>query len=79
LLVTPTAQGYMVMDFGSQDQSQAQRVQHAERLLNHLGAGTPDVALQVINVPHGDALGEALTHLGCPVVLRQWEMVLKRR
>jgi GNAT superfamily N-acetyltransferase len=79
LLVTPTAQGYMVMDFGSQDQSHAQRVQHAKRLLNHLGAGTSDVTIQVINVPTGDALGDALTHLGCPVLLRQWEMVLRRK
>jgi GNAT superfamily N-acetyltransferase len=79
LLATPTAQGYMVMDFGSEDQSHSQRVQYAERLLNHLRAGTPDVAIQAINVPPGDALGDALTHLGCPVLLRQWEMAMRRK
>jgi GNAT superfamily N-acetyltransferase len=79
VLATPTAQGYSVMDFGSQDHSHSDRVQHAERLLKHLGAGTPDAVFQVINVPPGDALGDALTRLGCPVLLRQREMILRRK
>jgi ribosomal protein S18 acetylase RimI-like enzyme len=79
VLTMPTPQGYMVMDFGSQDQSYLHRVQHAERLLNHLVAGSPNSAVQVINVPPGDALGDALNHLGCQVLLRQWEMVVPRK
>jgi hypothetical protein len=69
----------MVMDFGSQDQYHSLPVQHAERLLNRLLASQPDFSIQAINVPRGDALRDALTHLGCPVLLRQWEMVLQRR
>ena len=33
--------------------------------------------ISVINVPPGDALGDALTALGCPIIATQREMLLR--
>ncbi|MGH2502487.1 MAG: hypothetical protein ACRDID_08220, partial [Ktedonobacterales bacterium] len=44
------------------------------RLLRSLAVATPNAVFRAINAPPGDALGEALAALGCPVTLTQREM-----
>jgi GNAT superfamily N-acetyltransferase len=76
LLSLRAGEGYVVMDFGSQSRSHARRVKDATLLLRQLLWTSPEASIQVVNVPPGDALGDALTALGCQVILRQQEMCI---
>ena len=68
--------GHSIMDFGSRAATPAARRDDALALLGALVARTPGAPIRAINVPPGDALGDALTLLGCPTPHMQWEMKL---
>jgi GNAT superfamily N-acetyltransferase len=76
LLSIPSGEGYVVMDFGSLALSYAERVREAVFLLRQLLDAVPESTIRAINVPPGDALGDALTSLKCPAILRQHEMLI---
>lgn len=71
--------GYSVMDFGSRAATAEARRDDAIALIRALAAPMPDAPVRAINVPPGDALGDALTTLGCPTPHMQWEMRLELR
>jgi GNAT superfamily N-acetyltransferase len=76
LLYVPSESGYAIMDFGSRaDDAQARTLDGAV-LLRYLMHDTPHVPVRAINVPPGDALGDALALLHCPIVAGQREMRL---
>jgi GNAT superfamily N-acetyltransferase len=77
LLSARSGEGYVVMDFGSSAPSQDERVTQAKLMLQQLLHTSPEAPLHVINVPPGDALGNALASLGCPIMLRQHEMRIR--
>lgn len=68
--------GYSIMDFGSRAATPDARRDDAIALIRALVAPMPDAPVRAINVPPGDALGDALTTLGCPTPHMQWEMTL---
>lgn len=68
--------GYSIMDFGSRGATPESRRDDALALIHMLLAAMPHAPLRAINVPPGDALGDALTLLGCPTPHTQWEMLL---
>lgn len=76
LLYMPSGLGYTIMDFGSRAASLDARRDDALALIRALLAETPGAPLRAINAPPGDALGDALTALGCPAPHTQWEMKL---
>lgn len=76
VLYASSTQGPAVLDFGSRAASQAERSDDAQRLLAAIVRESPGSTVRVINVPPGDALGDALDTLGCPAVNQQREMVL---
>ena len=76
LLWMPTGGGYGLLDFGARAAAAA-RAQDAHTLLTSLLAADPRAPLRAINVPPGDALGEALDALGCPIYATQREMLLR--
>jgi hypothetical protein len=45
-------------------------------LIAHLLAGRPGAAVRAVNIAAGEPLQDALSALGCPVVMRQDEMLL---
>jgi GNAT superfamily N-acetyltransferase len=75
-LYASSTQGPAVLDFGSRAASPAERSRDAQRLLAAITKESPGSTLRVINVPPGDALGDALEALRCPAVNHQREMVL---
>ena len=75
-LYASSAQGPAVLDFGSRAASSQERMTDAQRLLAAILRETPGSTVRVINVPPGDAIGEALESLSCPMVNRQTEMAL---
>lgn len=77
LLFIPSGEGYVVMDFGSSALSHAERVAEAALLLRQLLHAVPRASIRAINVPPGDALGDALISLTCPTILRQHEMLIR--
>lgn len=66
--------GFVIYDAGSNDPSSDVRRTHIETLLIHLATEQEDLVVRAINTPPGDALGDALDGLRCPVVARQREM-----
>jgi ribosomal protein S18 acetylase RimI-like enzyme len=76
MLSMPSGLGYSIMDFGSRAATPDARRDDATALLHGLLAETPAASLRAINVAPGDALGDALTALGCPTPHAQWEMRL---
>jgi ribosomal protein S18 acetylase RimI-like enzyme len=79
LLWMPTGGGYGLLDFGARGADADTRAQDACTLLASLLAADPRAPLRAINVPPGDALGEALDALGCPIYAAQHEMLLRLR
>jgi hypothetical protein len=77
LLSIPSGEGYVVMDFGSSAVSYAERVAEAALLLRQFLHAVPEATIRTINVPPGDALGDALISLKCPAILRQHEMRIR--
>lgn len=75
-LYASSTQGPAVLDFGSRAATQSERVDDAKRLLASVTMEAPGSTVRVINVPPGDALGDALEDLRCPAVNHQREMVL---
>ena len=76
LCMAPSASGHSIMDFGSRAATPDTRRNDALALIAALMAPTPGASIRAINVPPGDALGDALTLLGCPTPHMQWEMKL---
>jgi ribosomal protein S18 acetylase RimI-like enzyme len=66
--------GLVIFDAGSNDSSPDTRQAHVTALLLSLAPGQMDMIVRAINVPPGDALGDALDALGCSVTARQIEM-----
>ncbi|HEX8732110.1 MAG TPA: GNAT family N-acetyltransferase [Ktedonobacterales bacterium] len=67
--------GYALLDGGSSADDAETRRSDVARLLRALAATTPGALFRAINAPPGDALGDALAALGCPVALTQREMI----
>jgi len=63
-------------DFGARAEEDERRRDDALALLCHLRAGRPEATIRAVNYPPGDPLDDALRALGCPVVMRQYEMAL---
>lgn len=76
LCMAPSASGHSIMDFGSRAATLDARRDDALALIAALMTPTPGASIRAINVPPGDALGDALTLLGCPTPHMQWEMKL---
>jgi ribosomal-protein-alanine N-acetyltransferase len=76
LLSIPSGEGYVVMDFGSLALSHTERVREAVFLLQQLLHAVPEATIRAINMPPGDALGDALISLKCPAILRQHDMLI---
>lgn len=77
LVYMPSGMGYSIMDFGSRAATPDARRNDAIALVSTLVAAIPAAPIRAINVPPGDALGDALTALGCPTPHMQWEMKLE--
>jgi ribosomal protein S18 acetylase RimI-like enzyme len=77
LIYMSSALGYSIMDFGSRAATPDARRDDAIALIQALVSPMPDAPVRAINVPPGDALGDALTALGCPTPHMQWEMKLQ--
>lgn len=75
-LYATSTQGPAVLDFGSGAATPGERSRDAVRLLAAIIQETPGSTVRVINVPPGDALGDALETLRCPTINHQREMVL---
>jgi ribosomal protein S18 acetylase RimI-like enzyme len=71
--------GFSIMDFGSRAATTDARHDDALALIRALVSPVPDAPVRAINVPPGDALGDALKTLGCPTPHMQWEMRLELR
>jgi ribosomal protein S18 acetylase RimI-like enzyme len=76
LLYMPSESGYAIMDFGSRAVDAQARALDGAVLLRYLTHDTPHLPVRAINVPPGDALGDALALLHCPIVAGQREMRL---
>lgn len=74
VLYTRQSAGYAVIDAGSAAAEPATRRADLTRLLSRMAEPAPEALFRAINVPPGDALGEALQALGCPIVVTQREM-----
>jgi ribosomal protein S18 acetylase RimI-like enzyme len=74
LIHMPSGLGFSIMDFGSRAATPEARRDDALELIRALLAPTPGAPVRAINVPPGDALGDALVALGCPMPHTQWEM-----
>ncbi len=74
LLYSRQESGYILLDGGSCAEDAETQRNDLARLLRALALAAPDAIFRVINAPPGDALGEALAALGCPVMLTQREM-----
>jgi len=74
VLYTRQPGGFVIFDAGSCDAVPDMRRAYIAALLVHLVSGQEDLVARAINTPPGDALGDALDWLGCPVVARQYEM-----
>lgn len=74
VLFTRQQTGYALLDGGASATDAEVRRDNIARLLAVLADAAPDHILRAINTPPGDALGDALTLLGCPVVVTQREM-----
>jgi len=72
-----SSSGHSIMDFGSCAATPDARRDDALALIGALVAATPGESVRAINVAPGDALGDALTLLGCPTPHMQWEMRLE--
>lgn len=72
-----SSSGHSIMDFGSRAATPHARRDDALALIGALVAPTPGEPVRAINVAPGDALGDALTLLGCPTPHMQWEMKLE--
>lgn len=75
-LFAASTQGPAVLDFGSRAATPAERARDARRLLAAVTHEAPGSTVRVINVPPGDAIGEALEALRCPAINHQREMAL---
>lgn len=76
VLFTRQQTGYALLDGGASATDAETRRDNIARLLGALADATPDHIFRAINTPPGDALGDALSLLGCPVVVTQREMTL---
>lgn len=77
LIHMPSGVGYSIMDFGSRAPTPEARRDDALTLIRGLVGASLGAPVRAINVPPGDALGDALTALGCPTPHTQWEMLLR--
>jgi GNAT superfamily N-acetyltransferase len=75
LLFSRQSGGFAILDAGSDASSATARRDDLVRLLRTLAEPAPESAFRTINTPPGDALGDALDLLGCPVAVRQDEMI----
>ncbi len=66
--------GIVIYDAGSSARSAGARRAHVVKLLTYLASEGEDAIVRAINIPPGDALGDALDWLACSVVARQREM-----
>jgi hypothetical protein len=76
MLYATSIQGPSVFDFGSRAPTLRERADDALRLLAAVTHAAPGATVRVINVPPGDAIGDALDTLRCPAINRQREMTL---
>ncbi len=79
LLWMPSGAGYALLDFGARPSGDDGAQADALVLLAHLTANDDHAILRAINIPPGDALGDALASLSCPIVASQREMHLSLR
>ncbi|HEX8981309.1 MAG TPA: GNAT family N-acetyltransferase [Ktedonobacterales bacterium] len=77
VLFTRQNTGFALLDGGASAAEAEVRRDHIALLLGALADATPDYIFRVINTPPGDALGDALALLGCPVIITQREMALR--
>jgi ribosomal protein S18 acetylase RimI-like enzyme len=77
LCLASSGSGHSIMDFGSRAATPEARCDDALALIGALVAPTTGESVRAINVAPGDALGDALTLLGCPTPHMQWEMKLE--
>ena len=75
LLFSRQENGYVLLDGGSCAEDAERERADMARLLRALEGAMPEAIFRLINAPPGDALGEALAALGCPVALTQREMI----
>ena len=68
--------GHSIQDAGSAAANPDERARQIETLIRALVSGDASATIRAVNVPPGDALGDALEALGCPIVLHQREMAL---
>lgn len=76
LLYNTTLGGYALLDLGSRAPTADERCQDGIALLRELVRAAPTSQIRAINMPPGDALGDALAALQCPISTMQREMVL---
>ena len=74
LLYSRQSGGYAILDGGSSASEVDARRDDLARLLRTLCESAPESIIRTINTPPGDALGDALGLLGCPVAIRQREL-----
>ena len=74
LLFSRQSGGYAILDGGSSAPDADARRDDLGRLLRTLCAPAPESIIRTINTPPGDALGDALDLLGCPIAIRQQEL-----
>ncbi len=74
LLASRQSGGYAILDAGARAPEAEARREAIMRLLRALHDSAPESIFRAINTPPGDALGDALALLGCPVVVTQREM-----
>jgi ribosomal protein S18 acetylase RimI-like enzyme len=74
LLFSRQSGGYSLLDAGTTAPDAAVRRDHIVQLLRTLAGPAPETVFRAINTPPGDALGDALDHLRCPVAVTQREM-----
>ncbi len=76
VLFTRQNTGYALLDGGASAAEAEARRDHIALLLGVLADTTPEYIFRAINTPPGDALGDALSLLDCPVIITQREMAL---
>ena len=76
LLLSRQSGGCSLLDAGASAPEPEARRDDVARLLRAVANPAPETVFRAINTPPGDALGDALGLLGCPVAVTQREMAL---
>lgn len=76
VLLSRQSGGCSLLDAGASATEPEARRDDIARLLRAVADPAPEMVFRAINTPPGDALGDALDLLGCPVVVTQREMML---